>query len=194
MKKRLVLFLVLVLSMTMVGCSSGASDNVTDSSQMTKEITEEEKEDVISEFLVDFFGLNCDGRYDTFMKEVEGIDYLANAEVSEEGIAELPKEFQDAYDNYFDELSKYATEDCIRTMKANRLPIQLDMFAKEKEIKDSIDYIELDYSEGDENVYSYAVHFEAYEGETYFTEPLRGQVSVEIVDGEVKISSISIVQ
>lgn len=78
-------------------------------------------------------------------------------------------------------------------MQANRFPVQLDKFVKEKGLEESIDYIEL--SIYDENTYSYRVYFEGKDGEeSYFGEGLAGQVSIEMIDGEVKVSSIAIVQ
>lgn len=194
MKKKLFLLLVVVLCFGLTGCTSDSVDKTEEDTQVVEAITQEEKEVVVTDFLCEIFTFNCNGRYDTFMQTVEGIDYLANAEISEDAIAELPDEFQVAYDTYFAGLSKYVTEDCITTMQANRIPFQLDKFVKEKGIQDFIDYIVLESVEGQENTFFYDVYFEAEGEEAYFVDPLKGQVTVEIIGEEVRVSSITITQ
>lgn len=97
MKKKLFLLLVVVLCFGLTGCTSDSVDKTEEDTQVVEAITQEEKEVVVTDFLCEIFTFNCNGRYDTFMQTVEGIDYLANAEISEDAIAELPDEFQVAY-------------------------------------------------------------------------------------------------
>lgn len=125
------------------------------------------------------------------MKTMENDDSVVDINDTTEGIQPLPDNQQNAMDDYYSNLSKYVTKECLDTMQANRLPVQLDRFVKEKEIVASVDYVELLLE--DEDTYSYKVYFEE-EKEAYFIDPLAGKVSVEIVDGEIQVTSISIVQ
>lgn len=186
-----IMLLVSLLCVGMTGCTSDSVDNTEKDTQVSEEITQEEKDNFVSDFLLEFFNFNCNGRYDTLMETVENDDSLVDVNDTTEGIQPLPENQQKALESYYADLSKYVTEECMVTMQANRIPVQLDRFVNEKGIKASVDYVEL--ISDDEDTYSYKVYFEE-EGEVYFIDPLAGQVSIEIVDGEIKITAISIVQ
>ena len=191
MKKRIALLIVLVLCFTMTGCESNDMSDTGKNQQSIEEVSQEEKDNYVADFLLEFFTFNCNERYDTLMKTMENDDSVVDINDTTEGIQPLPDNQQNAMDDYYSNLSKYVTKECLDTMQANRLPVQLDRFVKEKEIVASVDYVELLLE--DEDTYSYKVYFEE-EKEAYFVDPLAGQVSIEIVDGEIKVTSISIVQ
>lgn len=183
MKKKICLLIAFTLCFSMIGCTSDT--------QKQTELSKEEKEEVISDFLVEFFNFNCNGRYDTLIQAMENDNSLVDVNTGEEGIAPITQVQEQALETYYEYLTSYVTAECLETMQANRLPVQLDKFTKEKGIEASIDYIEL--TEYDENTYSYRVYFEEA-GEAYFADGLAGQVSYEVIGDEVKISAISIVQ
>ena len=183
MKKRVCLLIAIIVCFCMIGCTSDAQEQ--------RENFEVDKQEVITDFLVEFFNFNCNGRYDTLMGAIENDDSLVDVNTGEEGIAPITQVQEQALETYYEYLTPCVTEECLETMQANRLPVQLDKFTKEKGIEASIDYIEL--TEYDENTYSYRVHFEEI-GDAYFTDGLAGQVSYEVIGDEVKISGISIVQ
>lgn len=183
MKKRIGLLIALIFCFCMISCTSDEQNQT--------EISKEEKQEVLTDFLVEFFNFNCNGRYDTLMQAMENDDSLVDVNTGEEGIVPITQVQEQALETYYAYLMPYVTEECLDTMQANRLPVQLDKFTKEKGIEASVDYIEL--TEYDENTYSYRVYFEET-GEAYFTDGLAGQVSYEIVGDEVKVSAISIVQ
>ena len=191
MKKKIVLLILSILCVTMIGCTSNDVDDAGKNQQSLEEISQEERDNYVTDFLIEFFNFNCNERYDTLMESMENDDSVVDVCDTTEGIQPLPENQQNAINDYYSDLSKYVTKDCLDTMQANRLPVQLDRFVKEKGIVASVDYIELFLD--DKDTYSYKVYFEE-EGEAYFVEPLAGQVSIEIVDGEIKVSSISIVQ
>ena len=191
MKKRIVLLILSILCVTMIGCTSNDVDDAGKNQQSLEEISQEEKDNYVTDFLIEFFNFNCNERYDTLMKAMENDDSVVDVSDTTEGIQPLPENQQNAISDYYSDLSKYVTKDCLDTMQANRLPVQLDRFVKEKGIVASVDYIELLLD--DENTYSYKIYFEE-EGEAYFVDPLAGQVSIEIVDGEIKVTKITIVQ
>lgn len=191
MKKKIVLLILSILCVTMIGCTSNDVDDAGKNQQSLEEISQKERDNYVTDFLIEFFNFNCNERYDTLMESMENDDSVVDVSDTTEGIQPLPENQQNAINDYYSDLSKYVTKDCLDTMQANRLPVQLDRFVKEKGIVASVDYIELFLD--DEDTYSYKVYFEE-EGEVYFVDPLAGQVSIEIVDGEIKVSSISIVQ
>lgn len=191
MKKKIVLLILSILCVTMIGCTSNDVDDAGKNQQSLEEVSQEERDNYVTDFLIEFFNFNCNERYDTLMESMENDDSVVDVSDTTEGIQPLPENQQNAINDYYSDLSKYVTKDCLDTMQANRLPVQLDRFVKEKGIVASVDYIELFLD--DEDTYSYKVYFEE-EGEVYFVDPLAGQVSIEIVDGEIKVSSISIVQ
>ena len=191
MKKRIVLLIVFIGCCMLIGCTLNDMADVKDNQTSLEEVSQEEKDNYVTDFLLEFFNFNCNERYDTLMKSMENDDSIVDINDMEEGIQPLADNQQNAIDDYYFDLSKYVTKGCLDTMQANRLPVQLDSFVKEKGIVASVDYVELLLD--DEDTYSYKVYFEE-EGEVYFVDPLAGQVSIEIVDGEIKVSSISIVQ
>lgn len=191
MEKKNILLAITLLCLIMTGCTLNSQDDVADSLQEQIEVSEEEKQDVVSEFLVEFFNFNCNGRYDTFMETVENDDSLVDIDADEEGIMPITQVQEKALETYYQDLAPYVTEECLDTMQANRLPVQLDKFTKEKGIEASVDYIEL--TKYDDNSYLYRVYFQE-NGDAYFEDGLAGQVSYEIVDGEIKVSVISIAQ
>lgn len=189
-----ILVLVTISCLVMTGCTSGSADNTKEDTQIIEEITKEEKDNFVTDFLLEVFTFNCNDSYDTLMDAVENDDSLVDVNDTTEGIQPLSKSQQEAIDHYYEYLSKYVTEECMATMQANRIPVQLDRFVKEKGLQESVDYIELDYVDDQENTYLYEVHFEGNDSEIAFIEQLKGPVTIEIVDGKIKVSSISIVQ
>lgn len=184
MKKHIGVVLVLILCFSMMGCSTDES--------VEKTFTKEEKENFVTDFLIEFFTFNNNDRYEVLITTVEN----DNTTVVEEGVGIQPLSVvqEKALADYYEALSEYVTEECLNTMQANRLPFQLDKFVKEKGLEESIDYFIIDGESGPENTYLYEVYFEGNSEEIAFIEVLKGQVSIEIVDGEMKVSSISIVQ
>lgn len=184
MKKYRILLLAFLLCFSLVGCSTDELKN--------KTFTKEEKENFVTDFLIEFFTFNCNERYDVLIKTIENDE--SHLDVEGDGIQPLSDIQQKAIEDYYAGLAKYVTEECLTTMQANRLPFQLDKFVKEKGLVESIDYFVLDGVSGPENTYLYEVYFEGNSEEIAFIEVLKGQVSIEIVDGEIKVTSISIVQ
>jgi len=194
MKKKVLAFIFIgILSIGLVACTPEAQTDATESSEVVKEITDEEKEREIGRFLTSFFTLNRNGRYDILMEKMENDDSIVDVDAGNEGIIPLPEAQLKAMETYYAEFEPYVTQECLETMQANRLPVQLERFVKEKGILDQASAIKVG-SDDAENTFWYEVEFEVEEGELYFTEPLKGQVTIEIVDGEVKVSAISIVQ
>lgn len=190
-KNRIVVFMMLcVLLLGITGCASDSQEDT----QKIEEITQEEKYNFITDFLIEFFTFNGNGRYDTLMEAVENEDSLVDVNDPSEGIQPISESQQKAIDNYYADLSKYVTEDCLNKMQANRLPVQLDQLVKERGLQESIDYFVLDGISGQENTYLYEVYFEGEGEEAAFIEKLQGQVTVEIIGEEIRISSISITQ
>ena len=184
MKKYISVVLVLVICFFMMGCSTDES--------VEKTFTKEEKENFVTDFLIEFFTFNNNDRYEVLIETVEN----DNTTVVEEGVGIQPlSDVQEkALADYYTALSKYVTEDCLNTMQANRLPFQLDKFVKEKGLEESIDYFIIDGESGPENIWMYEVYFEGNREAEAFIEVLKGQVAIDIVDGEMKVTSISIVQ
>ena len=192
MKKNsiVVLMMLSVLFLGITGCAS----NLQEDTQMIEEITQEEKDNFVSDFLLEVFNFNCNGRYDTLMEAVENDDSLVDVNATSEGIQPLSESQQEAIDIYYADLSKYVTKECMDRMQANRIPVQLDRFVKEKGLQESVDYIVLDGVSDQENTYLYEVYFEGEGDEAAFIEQLKGQVTIEIIGEEIRISSISITQ
>lgn len=186
--------LATILCVVMTGCMSGSVDNTKEDTQSSKKITQEEKDNFVTDFLLEVFTFNCNDRYDTLMETIENEDSLLDVNDTTEGIQPLSESQQEAIDHYYADLSKYVTEECMFTMQANRIPVQLDRFVKEKGLQESIDYIELELVDGQENTYLYNVYFEGNDNEMAFIEQLKGQITIEIIDEEVRVSSISITQ
>ena len=102
MKKYRVLLLAFLLCFSLVGCSTGELENIT--------FTKEEKENFVTDFLIEFFTFNCNDRFDTLMESIENDE--SHVDVEDEGIQPLSDIQQKAIEDYYAGLAKYVTEEC----------------------------------------------------------------------------------
>lgn len=145
--KLFTLLWIMILAFVFVGCTQSKENT----------ITEADKEEIVENFLNEFFSFNNNGRY-------ENNDY--------------------AY------LWEITTAECADKMQANRMPYKYDKLVAENELIVEVENIE--YEKIDENVYSFVITFKKNQTMDYFSTPANGQVIVDVIDGEVLISSIVI--
>ena len=128
------------------------------------------EEDVVKNFLHEFFSINSLDRYEKLMELTIASD---SSPKTPGGVSELPMEIQQAYEDYYLPFENYASDSCIAEMKASRLPIKYDALFAEYAAKVEV------LLKADQNLEE-------------IQSPVRGKVTTRDVDGETLVDSISI--
>ena len=145
------------------------------------------KEDVVKNFLHEFFSINSLDRYEKLMELTIASD---SSPKTTGGVSELPMEIQQAYEDYYLPFENYASDSCIAEMKASRLPIKYDALFAEYAAKVEVHKIKI--VPVNENSYDFEVLLKADQNLEEIQSPVRGKVTTRDVDGETLVDSISI--
>ncbi len=145
------------------------------------------KEDVVKNFLHEFFSINSRGRYDKLMDITIASD---SSSTTTGGISELPVDILQAYEDYYLPFEDYASESCIAGMKASRLPVKYDALFAEYAAK--VEVYKITLVSVNENSYDFEVFLKADQDLEEIQSPVKGKVGTTDVDGETLVDSISI--
>ncbi len=145
------------------------------------------KEDTVKDFLNEFFSINNQGRYDKLMEVTIASD---SSSASSDGVSELPEDIQKAYENYYLPFADTASDSCIDSMQASRLPIKYDAFFAEYAVNVQVDKVTLE--KVNENSYNFEILLKADQDLEQVQSPIRGKVTTLDIDGETLVDSISI--
>lgn len=178
MRKKLFMFFyflcLIVLCFAAVSCGKMNENTV---SEETKLLT-------VESFLREFFTFNKEERYAVFSEKINGTD---SAEQEKFDINEMQ---ENAYKEYFKSFVSLGTYKCIEDMKKSRLPIKYDSIASEKELIAEI--ADMKYEVSGENGYIFEISFKSDEANEFFKAPIKGKITVRIIDKEVLVDSINI--
>lgn len=167
-----ILIILIALAIFVIGCAK----------VNTKGINETREKEVIENFLYEVFELNKQGRCNTFQEmvgETEDISALNKTE----GVQEISNETQQAYKDYCKSFEAYATQKCIDLMKANRIPMQYDLYVINQNV--AVEIADVQYEKVSENTYSFEV--------LYKTDlpSIKGKVTIEMAEDQVLVTSVS---
>lgn len=165
----------MLLCFIMAGCDNGNTVTVTD----------EAKTQVVEKFLSEFCTFNKEERYNTFSEAIAEIGIEQNEETSV-----VAEKQQQAYDEYYKSFASLATQNCIDTMQANRLPFKYDSVVFEKDI--TVEIGDVEYETTGENSYTFEVSFKSSEANEILKSPIKGQLTLQIADGQVLVDSIRV--
>ena len=145
------------------------------------------EEDVVKNFLHEFFSINSLGRYDKLME----LTTTSNSgSTTSGGVSELPVDIQQAYEDYYLPFADTASESCIASMQASRLPVKYDAFFAEYAAKVELDKITL--VAVNENSYNFEVLLKADQDLEQMQSPVKGKLTTTNVDGDTLVDLISI--
>lgn len=130
-------------------------------------------EEVTVAFLTEFFSINKNDRYRSFSESTEDIE-----------------KSKEIYDDYYLPFNTLASQKCIETMKANRLPFKYDGLAFDNNLSASISNLKIELVR--ENVYSYEITFNSVEANELFKAPLKGKITLSTFENEVLVDSFTI--
>ena len=145
------------------------------------------KEDTVKDFLNEFFSINNQGRYDKLMEVTIASD---SSSASSDGVSELPEDIQKAYENYYLPFADTASDSCIDSMQASRLPIKYDAFFAEYAVNVQVDKVTLE--KVNENSYNFEILLKADQDLEQVQSPIRGKVTTLDIDRETLVDSILI--
>ncbi len=175
--KRNKLFLLITVTLMIISLSLTACLNSDSASE----------EEVVKNFLHEFFSINGRGRYDRLM---EITTTSASGSTTSEGVSELPVDIQQAYEDYYLPFADTASESCIASMQASRLPVKYDAFFAEYAAKVELDKITL--VAVNENSYNFEVLLKADQDLEQMQSPVKGKLTISEVDGQILVDSILI--
>lgn len=132
------------------------------------------KEEVVTNFLNEFFSFNKDNRYKTISDTSNDISSL-----------------EKSISNYYNAFDDFASQQCIETMTANRLPIKYDLMVYEKNL--SLIICDVIIHEVRENVFSFEIIFDSQYDNEFKNIPRCGEVKIAIIENQVLIDAITLI-
>ena len=170
MNKRVFLVVVfLLLSVLFVACSN----------------TTIQKEDRAEQFLRECFTINKDHRFDALEKATE--EALPQLTANSNEIQSIPAEI---YETYYQNLKKMATEICLDSLEANRIPGSFDQLVVNAGLTAQIDTIKL--TPAGDNAYTLEITYDSDDVNTLLSAPITGQVTVQEENGTVLVAALRI--
>ena len=128
--------------------------------------------------------MNKDGRYDAMLQSAAEDQPAATENNS---LQSYPLE---TVDTYYQQMADLATETCLDTLRANRIPASYDKIVREAGLTARIETLQLTQTK--DNTYTFEISFDSKEVNSLLDAPITGQVTVCETDGAFLVDTLRI--